>query len=120
MMWVVMFARSKVALLVLLAACSVGEVPLEGTPDAAPSPNQLSFASTITPLVTECISCHSAVTPPNLTSFDALGAAYKAKPGANNILVIKGDATAGQHQGLPYFTAAEKTTVAGWIDGLQP
>ena len=110
----------KLALLALLAACSVGEVPLDGvgTPDAAPNVNQQSFMSTIQPLVTECVGCHSAATPPNLTSFSALDAKYKVKPGAMNILVTKAGPGA-VHQGVPYFTEAEKTTVGGWIDGLQ-
>jgi len=66
----------------------------------------------IKPLVTECIGCHGAQAP-TLTSFMALGPAYKVKPGAANILVTKGD-----HQGTTYFTPAEKTTVAAWIDSL--
>jgi hypothetical protein len=109
----------RIALFVLLAACSVGEVPLGGDagPDAAPSPNQLSFNATIKPLVTECLGCHAAATPPNLTSFDTLDVKYQGKPGAGNILVTKGDPN-GVHQGAPYFTPAEKTTVGNWIDAL--
>jgi hypothetical protein len=53
-----------------------------------------------------------------LTSFAALGATYKAKPGASNILVTKGNATAGNHEGITYFTPAEQATVAAWIDSL--
>ena len=43
--------------------------------------------SMIKPLVTACTGCHSGVQVPNLLSFNALGAAYKTKPGANNILI---------------------------------
>jgi hypothetical protein len=109
----------KVALLVLLAACSVGEVPLGGgggvdSGMGSGDPNEASFNATIKPLVTACLGCHSAGQVPILTSFAALGAAYKVKPGANNILVLK-----GEHQAQPYFDANQKTTVAAWIDGLQ-
>jgi hypothetical protein len=112
----------RIALFVLLAACSVGEVPLgavDAGPDAAPGPNQLSFNATIKPLVTECLPCHGAVTPPNLTSFDTLDVKYQGKPGAANIFVTKGDLTGGVHQGAPYFTPAEQTTVGNWIDTIQ-
>ena len=108
----------KVALLVLLTACSVGEVPLEGgggvDSGMGGDPNETSFNATIKPLVTACLSCHSAAQPPLLTSYAGLAAVYKAKPGASNILVLK-----GEHQAQPYFNANQKTTVAAWIDGLQ-
>lgn len=119
-----MFSPAKLTLLVLLAACGVGEVPLGGgdasTPDAAPDPNEASFTAIIAPLVTECIACHGVVQPPILTSSGALDAKYKMKPGLNNILVTKGDISVpvGIHQGVPYFTEAEEVTVANWIDGL--
>jgi hypothetical protein len=113
----------KVALLVLLAACSVGEVPLEGgggvDSGMGGDPNEASFNATIKPLVTACLGCHSAAQPPRLTSYAELAAVYKAKPGATNILVTKGDATGGVHQAQPYFNTNQQTTVAGWIDGLQ-
>ena len=119
---------AKIALLVMLGAgaCSVGEVPIEGgTPDAAGGGDGggggggggQSFTAMIAPLVTECTACHGGV-PPTLTSFQDLQPKYKMKPGASNVLVTKGDATAGMHQGLPYFTAAEKMTVAMWIESL--
>ncbi len=118
-----MSALPKVVLFVLLAGCSVGEVPIEGggTPDAPPAgPNQISFNNMITPITPGCRGCHSTGQPPNLTSFDALEAKFKAKPGSGNILVTKGDALAGQHPaGIPYFTPDQKTIVTGWIDGLQ-
>jgi hypothetical protein len=113
----------KVALLVLFAACSVGEVPLEGggTPDAQQmGPNQQSFDMIMKPLVMPCLGCHSTTQAPNLTSFDALQAMYKNKPGNTNILVTKGDALGGQHpQGIPYFNTDQKNQVTAWIDGLQ-
>jgi hypothetical protein len=113
----------KLALLVLFSACSVGEVPGEGsgTPDApAAGPNQLSFNAMIKPLVANCLGCHSTGQPPNLTSFDTLEAKFKVKPGNTNILVTKGHATNNQHPvGIPYFTPDQKTTVTTWIDGLQ-
>ncbi|HEY5935848.1 MAG TPA: hypothetical protein VIU61_14465 [Kofleriaceae bacterium] len=114
----------KVVLFVLLAACSVGEVPLDddlGGVDAGSNgdPNEASFNATIKPLVTACLGCHSAAQVPRLTSYAELAVTYKTKPGSTNILVTKGDATGGIHQAQPYFNAAQKTTVAGWIDGLQ-
>lgn len=113
----------KIALLVLFSACSVGEVPGEGsgTPDAPPAgPNQLSFNAMIKPIVGACVGCHTVGQPPILTSFDTLEARFTAKPGNTNILVTKGDATNNQHPvGIPYFTADQKATVTSWIDGLQ-
>jgi len=106
--------------LILLAACSVGEVPpVGGGPDGGiDNLGQQSFASTIAPLVTECTGCHATTQPPNLTSFAAMEAKYKTGPGTGNILVTKGALTAGVHQGVPYFTPAEQATVAAWIDSL--
>ena len=107
----------KVLLFVLLAACSVGEVPLDegmgGVDGGGGDPNEASFNATIKPLVTACVSCHSAGQNPILTSYAMLGATYKAKPGAGNILVTKGD-----HQGTTYFNTTQQQTVAAWIDGL--
>ena len=128
---------NPLALIVLLlsfAACSVGEVPTEGgstiTPDASASNNnnnnndntgdtnnaagEASFNSMIKPLVEpRCTSCHANSTPPNLSSFAALEAKYKMKPGSANVLVTKGD-----HAGIQYFDAAQRTTVQNWIDSL--
>lgn len=113
----------KIALLALFSACSVGEVPGEGggTPDAAPlGPNQLSFNAMIKPIVNGCIGCHSTGQPPNLTSFDALEAKFKVKPGNTNIFVTKGDLTNNEHPvGIPYFTPDQKAAVTAWIDGIQ-
>lgn len=114
-----MFSPAKVALLVLLAACGVGEVPIE-TPDAAPDPNEASFRSTVEPLIAECKACHVG-TQPILTSFSTLIDKYKMAPGAMNVLVTKDnlDNTPGMHQGIAYFTPDEETAIAAWIDGLQ-
>jgi hypothetical protein len=117
------------SLFVALSACTVGEVGTS-TPDAggggggggsdagggsgSGGGGGQSFTAMIAPLVTECLTCHSAgQTPPNLTSFSALDVKYKTKPGATNILVTK-----GTHQNTPYLTPAETATVAAWIEGL--
>lgn len=129
---------------VLLAACDVGEVPLPGDPGGSdtmpvnnggpdanpgsatgsgsdttpPSDNEASFQAQIKPLVTRCLNCHSGAQNPVLLSFDTLLPKYYAKPGATNILVTKADQTGGQHEGITYFNAADKATVAAWIDSL--
>ena len=107
----------KVALFALLAACSVGEVPIGGgggVDGGGGDPNAASFDSQIKPLVTECLACHSGVQQPTLTSFATLEPKYKTKPGNANIFVVKGD-----HQSTLYFTPAEQATVTAWIDGLR-
>lgn len=99
----------------------MGEVPIGGgmTDGGSSTNGAQTFTSMITPLVNpRCTGCHGGVTPPNLTSFAALQDKYKMKPGMGNILVIKGDATAGAHEGITYFSATDKTTVATWIDSL--
>ena len=110
---------------VALVGCSVGEVPVGGdvtTPDAAMQNNnnnnnnaagEASFNSTVKPLVTSCVSCHQGNQAPNLTSFTALEAKYKMKPGNTNVLVTKGN-----HAGIQYLGAADKMTVQNWIDSL--
>ena len=120
-----------IASLLALGACDVGEVPVGGGAqvDAGGGGGDgggggggggQSFTAMIVPLVTECatVACHGGVQPPILTSFDALAAKYKTKPGSSNILVTKGALTGGSHSGLPYFTTAEQATVAAWIDSL--
>jgi hypothetical protein len=118
-----MYARAKAALFFLLAACSVGEVPIEGAPDGGggnnAAANEQSFTTIIKPLVGACIGCHGTTLAPVLTSFSTLGPAYKVKPGAQNILVTKGGLT-NTHQSLPYLTTAEQGVVAKWIDELLP
>ena len=116
-----MYVRAKFALLVLLGACSVGEVPVGGGPDGGSGMDMnngtgggQSFNAMIKPLVDpKCTGCHSAGTPPTLSSFSALQPKYKMKPGSSNILVTKGD-----HAGITYFTDAQKKTVSDWIDSL--
>jgi hypothetical protein len=120
--------RGGVAILVLLlyglgTGCSVGEygpdTEIATTPDAMTTTTnnaagEASFNSTIKPLVmTNCVSCHNGSTPPNLTSFSALQAKYKMKPGMTNVLVTKGN-----HAGIQYFGATDKTAVQNWIDSL--
>lgn len=75
------------------------------------------FDTVIKPLVTRCTGCHGTTQAPNFTSYTTLDAKYKTPPGASNILVTKADATGGTHQGITYFSTAEKTAVANWIDG---
>lgn len=112
-------------LLTTLSACELGEVG--GGADAGGGGMDgsgggggggQSFNAMIKPLVTTCTGCHSGITPPDLSSFDKLGAAYKTKPGNANILVTKGALTGNVHQGVPYFTADQQATVAAWIDSL--
>ena len=110
------------AAVTFLAACSVGEYGPEQQqqqmmPDAAMQTNpanETSFNNTVKPLVMTCIGCHGGNQPPNLTSFTALEAKYKMKPGSTNILTTKGN-----HVGITYFDATGKAAVQGWIDGLQ-
>ena len=115
-----MFERAKIAVFVLLAACSVGEVPAGDTPDGGGTTDGggtgggQSFTMQITPLVTECVGCHGGGTAPNLTSFMMLEPKYKTKPGSANILATKPD----PHQNIPYLTTAERTIVINWIDSL--
>jgi hypothetical protein len=107
-----------------MGACSVGEVPAGGggTTDAGAKTDSgtggakdpaATFNSQIVPLVNRCLACHGPARAPDLTSYAALQALYKAKPSSANILVNKGD-----HEGITYFSATEKTTVAAWIDSL--
>lgn len=126
--------RAILAVLVLaaVAGCDVGEVPPLGSGNDPASGvdagigggggNQAaaeqSFETTIAPLVGRCTACHGTSLPPNLTSFDTLDARYKTKPGASNILVTEADSTGGEHNGITYFSTADKATVAGWIDSL--
>jgi len=117
--------RAGLILVTVLAACDVGEVDIGGGGGVDASMNSakaMAFASTIKPLAETkgcftATTCHS-VQSPVLTSFGALGATYKMGPSASNILVTKDvvSGTPGTHSGIPYFTAAEKTTVSTWID----
>lgn len=113
-------SRATIASLLILGACGVGEVPAGDGGTTGGGPTEATFNAVLKPLVSgramACTGCHGG-TQPTFDSFAALGAKYKTGPGASNVLVTKADATAGKHQGIDYFTAAEKTTVTNWIDG---
>ena len=110
----VVFRAAIASLFLLLGACGVGEVPIGGgTPDGGGGTPDQTFDAQVKPLVTRCIGCHSGTQVPILTSYATLAAKYKVKPGETNILVTKGD-----HQGVMYFSAVEKTAVANWINSL--
>lgn len=117
-----MALRTSVAALVLvLGACSVGEVPAAGGgPDGGTGAggSQAVFDSTIKPLLTskQCIPCHSGAQPPNFTSYAVLEVRYRTPPAASNKLLTEA-ADGALHNNVPYFTTAEKTTVGNWIEG---
>lgn len=103
----------------LISACSVGEVPIGGGGvDGGAGGSEAGFTATIKPLVTTkgCVSCHSAGQPPNFTSYATLAPMYRQGPSATNKLITEA-ADGALHNGVPYFTTAEKTTVKNWIDG---
>ena len=78
-----------------------------------------TFNAMIRPLVVGCVGCHSSGSnEPNLTSYLALGAKYKVKPGATNVLVTKADSSNGIHFGYAYLDIDGKRIVARWIDSL--
>jgi hypothetical protein len=109
-----------IALVVVLGACDVGEVPpAGGGPDGGTGGGTQAqkFDTVIKPLVTRCTACHGTTQAPNFTSYQMLDAKYRTPPGTGNILVTKADATNGMHQGIQYFNAQDKMTVANWIDG---
>jgi cytochrome c553 len=107
--------RTLLALLVL-GACSVGEVKTGGGPDAGAG-GSVSFTMKVAPLVTRCTGCHgNAQSQPTLTSFDALQAKYKTKPGEQNILVTKDLGV--KHHDIDYLSTAERQQVADWINSL--
>lgn len=113
---------SLIALVVVLGACDVGEVPAGGggvVVDGGTGGGMQAqkFSTVIAPLVTRCTACHGTAQAPNFTSYDTLDARYKTPPGAGNILATKADATAGKHEGIDYFNAADKQKVIDWIDG---
>ena len=76
------------------------------------------FDSTIKPLLTSkgCIGCHSGATAPNFTSYQTLDAMYRTGPVATNRLLNEAP-DGGLHNGVTYFTAAEKMTISNWIQG---
>ncbi|HRC54480.1 MAG TPA: hypothetical protein PKU97_01095 [Kofleriaceae bacterium] len=102
--------------LAAFSACDVGEVGDEdgnGSGNGNGMGGGQTFTSMISPLVTGCVGCHGGGTAPNLTSFSALEAKYKMKPGASNVLATKED-----HQSITYLTTEQRATVAAWIDSL--
>ena len=120
-----MVVRLLLTTLLTVSACSVGEVPIEGGgPDGGGNPDgEASFNQQMMPLInakgcTVGATCHGGIQQPSLSSFSALQPRYYTKPGTSNILVTKGSLTAGVHQAIPYFDAAEQATVAAWIDSL--
>lgn len=88
------------------------------------------FTSDVKPLIAAkgCANagCHGAGngTGLELTSYDTLLAsksgAYTANPGSANILVKKATAGSSEHYGVTWFSAAEVTKVAAWIDIAGP
>ena len=122
--------RAAIAsLLVLAGACTVGEVPPNGSgpiPDAstptvdasspidgtsAATPDQ-TFAAQVTPQVTACVGCHAGSQKPNLLSATMLEAKYKVRPGATNPLVNR-----GAHAG-PALNNTQKDAIVAWINSL--
>jgi cytochrome c551/c552 len=101
-----------------LGACSVGEVPIGGDGGTGKLASKAVFDATIQPLLNQkgCVTCHAAAQPPNFSSYDALAAMYKTGPSTGNKLLTEA-ADGALHNGVPYFTTAEKTTVANWLDG---
>lgn len=116
-------ARAKISALLLaaalLAACSSEPAEPDAAPDGPWGDGTASFNEMIRPLVRGCAGCHAnGVNEPNLTSYLALGAKYKVKPGRFNILVTKADSSGGVHYGNPYLDIDGKRIVAAWIDSL--
>ncbi len=119
-----------VALVVVLGACDVGEVPPAGGgpgpgPDAGSGSNTQAqtFATVVKPVVTRCAvaGCHTATPPatcqsPNFYSYDTLEAMYRTPPSSSS-LIITHVADGGPHNGITYLSTAEKMTIANWIDG---
>jgi len=113
-----------VALFLVLGAgaCDVGEVPSGGgMTDAgmgSGTTQAAKFDSVIKPILTpkNCIPCHSGGQMPNFSSYTALQMQYKTGPSATNKLLTEG-ADGAAHNGVTYFTTAEKVTVGKWIDG---
>lgn len=115
-----------IALVVVLGACDVGEVPATGggpdggmTDGGTTTGSQAVFDSTIKPMVMMkgCLSCHSTnVQPPNFSSYQTLDAKYRSPPvSTNRLLNEAGDGAL--HNGVTYFTTAEKMTITNWIQG---
>jgi hypothetical protein len=119
---------SLIALVVVLGGCDVGEVPPAGGlgPDGGTATDgatvtegsEAVFNSTIKPLVMTkgCVPCHSAGQAPNFSSYQTLDPKYRRGPVGTNLLLNEaGDGVL--HNGVTYFTTAEKTTISNWIQG---
>jgi len=135
--------RTAIVSLLLVSACSVGEVPTGGgtptpTPDAAQTGNggidaaptggvdaaptggtdpATVFTSTILPLLQaqSCVGCHPAQSPPDLTSYTTIDAKYLTQPGASAKLITSSQASS--HTGTK-LSATAATTIAAWIDTI--
>jgi hypothetical protein len=107
------------ALFMVLAACSVGEVPIGGG-DGGAGGSKAGFDANIKPMVMTkgCVvpACHGGTQPPNFTSYETLAPMYRTGPSAMNRLILEA-APGAVHNGVTYFTAAEITTVKNWLDG---
>jgi hypothetical protein len=122
------------ASLVAVAACDVGEVPINGGgTDGGSSLDPMletMFTATIVPMADAkgCTmggaagTCHGNVQPPIMTTFMAftnngMNTTYVKKPATTNRLVV-GPTTlvAGLHQGVAYFDATQLMTISTWID----
>jgi hypothetical protein len=127
---VVIIRATSVSLLLALAACSVGEVPIGGVPNvdsgvpvtdgpAIDTPGAVdpatSFTMLIKPLVmgAGCLACHPALNAPDFGSFDKLDPKYVVKPGSGSKLVTQGD-----HQNIKYLPAAQVKIIQDWLDSL--
>lgn len=111
-----------------LTACSVGAVNGAGDDDTdapAGDPRAASFANEVLPIVMNkgClnISCHGGVQNPQMSTFDkmttnGIAGRYIVTPAASNIIITKDAPTPGTHQGMPYLSAPEKTSISTWIE----
>ena len=116
-----MVSRVKLAaLFMVLAACSVGEVPIGGGGDGGVGGSKAGFDTNIKPMVMTkgCVipTCHGGTQAPNFTSYETLAPMYRTGPSAMNRLILEA-ADGAVHNGVTYFTTAEKTTVKNWLDG---
>jgi hypothetical protein len=115
-----------IALVAVLSACDVGVVPATGggpdggtTDSGVTTGSQAVFDSTIKPMVMTkgCLMCHvTTVQPPNFSSYQTLDPKYRSGPVGTNILLNEA-ADGAQHNGVTYFTTAEKMTIKNWILG---
>lgn len=117
-----------IALVAVLGACDVGEVPPAGGgpgPDAGSGSNTQAqkFDTVVKPVVMRCAvsGCHIATPPatcqtPNFYSYDTLDAMFRTPPSSGS-LILTHVADGGPHNGITYLSTAEKKTIADWIDG---